>query len=102
MNNSWLIDDISIPEIGLANDAEQEDSGWTVNGFVRSSNDIPQSYVVQLVEYGAQTTVRHLALDDQNKVETELEHDTERAVLVVSGITQWTSQAAPYRVEVKP
>ncbi|MBN1580314.1 MAG: immune inhibitor A [Anaerolineae bacterium] len=98
----WLIDDIAIPEIGFADDAEQDGSGWTAEGFVRSSNDVPQSYIVQLVEYGPQTTVRRLSLDDTNRAEITLAEDTRRAVLVVSGATQWTSQAAPYRVKVTP
>ncbi|MCP4542792.1 MAG: hypothetical protein GY832_37185 [Chloroflexi bacterium] len=98
----WLIDDISIPEIGFSDDAEQEDSGWTVDGFVRSSNDLPQAYSVQLVEYGPQTSVRRLDLDTENKVEVELGVETDRAVLVVSGVTYWTSELAPYRVTIEP
>jgi immune inhibitor A len=98
----WLIDDISIPEIGFSDDAEQDDSGWTVDGFVRSSNDVPQSYVVQLVEYGPHVTVRRLSLDAENKTEVELGEGTRRAVLIVSGATRWTSEPAPYRVEIRP
>lgn len=98
----WLIDDIAIPEIGFFDDAEQDDSGWTVDGFVRSSNDVPQSYVVQLVEYGPHVTVRRLSLDAENKTEVELGEGTRRAVLVVSGATRWTSEPAPYRVEIRP
>jgi hypothetical protein len=97
----WLVDDISIPEIGFADDAEQGSNGWIVDGFVRSSNYVPQSYIVQLVEYGAQTKVHRLALNDQNEAEMTLRDDTERAVLIVSGATRWTSEAAPYRVQVK-
>lgn len=98
----WLIDDISIPEIGFVDNAEQDGSGWTVDGFIRSSNDVPQSYIVQLVEYGPQTMVRRLQLDSANRIQVTLGEDTQRAVLVVSGATQWTSQAAPYRIDVRP
>ncbi len=98
----WLIDDISIPEIGFSNDVEQGDGEWTVDGFVRSSNDISQSYVVQLVEYGPQVTVRRLSLDAESKAQVELGDETDRAVLIVSGVTRWTSEPAPYRVTIKP
>lgn len=98
----WLIDDISIPEIGFADDAEQGDGGWTVDGFVRSSNDLPQAYSVQLVEYGPQTAVHRLGLGAENKVEVELGTGTDRVVLIVSGVTLWTSELAPYRVTVSP
>jgi bacillopeptidase F (M6 metalloprotease family) len=97
----WLVDDISIPEIGFSDDAEQGNGGWTVDGFVRSSNDLPQSYSVQLVEYGPQTTVRRLDLDAENKAQVELGAETKRAVLIVSGVTPWTSELAPYRITVK-
>ena len=98
----WLIDDVSIPEIGFSDDVEQVDSGWTVDGFVRSSNDLPQSYIVQLVEYGPGVTVRRLNLDAGNEVSVELDESTQRAVLIVSGATRWTSEPAPYRVTLMP
>lgn len=94
----WLIDDISIPEIGFADDGEGPDHGWTVDGFVRSSNRVPQRYVVQLVEYGPRTTVRPIELDAEGRAEFTLGAETTRAVLIVSGATRWTSEAAPYRV----
>ena len=97
----WLIDDISIPEIGFSDDAEADSDAWMVDGWVRSSNDVPQSYIVQLVEYGPQVTVRRLDLDAQNQIDVALGAGTRRAVLIVSGATQWTSQAAPYRVRVE-
>lgn len=98
----WLVDDISIPEIGFSDATEQGDGGWTVDGFVRSSNNLPQSYVVQLVEYGPQTSVRRLNLDAENRTQVELGTDTDRAVLIVSGATYWTSELAPYRVTLEP
>ena len=98
----WLIDDVAIPEIGFADDGEQGDSGWMVDGFIRSSNDVPQSYIVQLVEFGPQVTVRRLSLDAENKAEVDLGESTERAVLIVSGATRWTSEPAPYRVTIIP
>jgi hypothetical protein len=95
----WLIDDIAIPEIGFADDAEDENaSGWTVDGFVRSSNLVPQAYIVQLVEEGPQTTVRRIELDEEGQATFELAEETTRAMLVVSGATRWTSEPAPYRV----
>ncbi len=99
--SGWLVDDISIPEIGWADNAETLDAGWTVDGFIRSSNEVPQHYVVQWVEFGAQTTVRRITLDAHNRAELELGDQVKRAVLIVSGATLWTSEAAPYRIEVK-
>ena len=50
--NGLAIDDITIPEIGLADDAEQ-DNGWTANGFIRSSNVVKQRYIVQVIRPGS-------------------------------------------------
>jgi immune inhibitor A len=96
----WLVDDISISEIGFSDGGEREDSGWEVDGFVRSSNRVPQRYVVQLVEYGPAITVRRLGLDE-NRASVALSKGTRRAVLIVSGATRWTSASAAYRVEVQ-
>ena len=98
----WLVDDISIPEIGFSDDAEDEDGGWTVDGFIRSSNDLRQAYIVHLVEYGPQTTVRRVGLDAENRAEIALGEGTQRAVLIVAGATSWASEPAPYRVRVEP
>jgi hypothetical protein len=100
--SGWLIDDISIPEIGFSDDVEQDDAGWTVDGFVRSSNNLPQKLVVHLVEYGPQAAVRRVELDAENGAEVVLEGNTDRAVLIVSGVTRWTSEPAPYRVAIEP
>lgn len=97
----WLLDDISIPEIGFWDDAESLDSGWAVDGFVRSSNYLPQSYLLQLVEYGPQVRVRRLGLGAESSATIELD-SSHRAVLVVSGATRWTSEPAPYRVRIEP
>jgi bacillopeptidase F (M6 metalloprotease family) len=94
----WLIDDISIPEIGLTDDAEEDEHGWVVDGFVRSSNVLPQRYIVQLVEEGPRTTVRRIELDESNRATFELGEGTRRATLIVSGATRWTSEPAPYRI----
>jgi immune inhibitor A len=98
----WLVDDISIPEVGFQDDAEADGTGWTIDGFVRSSNVLPQSYLVQLVEYGPQITVRSVELDAANHGRVRLSEGVDRAVLIVSGMTRWTSEAAPYRVAVAP
>ena len=95
----WLVDEISIPEIGFYDDAE-EDNAWSRDGFIRSSNKLAQSYIVQLVEYGPEITVHRLDLDTENDGRVKLGDETYRAVLVISGTTRWTSEPAPYRVTV--
>jgi hypothetical protein len=97
----WLVDDISVPELDFMDDAEVESGGWAQDGFVRSSNQLRQTYQVQLVEYGPEISVTSLELDETNRSQLELNPETKRAILVVSGTTRWTSELAPYRVSIK-
>ena len=94
----WLIDDISIPEIGFRDGGERSNGRWDVDGFIRSNGELVQRYVVRLVEFGEQITVTDVALDGQNRGEIRLGDKTQRAVLIVCGATLWTSELAPYRV----
>ena len=54
------LDDISIPELGFADDAESAQPGWDARGFVRSNNRLPQRFLLQLIEFGPQIQVRRL------------------------------------------
>lgn len=98
--SGWLIDDIEIAEIGFEDAAEGDGAGWQVDGFVRSTNIVPQEYVLRLVEYGAETTVREMSLDRERTGEISLAADTRRAVVIVAGASRWTSERAPYRLWV--
>ena len=55
-------DDISIPEIGFYDDAEQ-DGIWEADGFFRTNNRVPQGYIVQVIELGDETVVREMPVD---------------------------------------
>jgi hypothetical protein len=48
-------DDISIPEIGFADDAET-DAGWEARGFLRSVNAASLDWAVQAITFGDQGT----------------------------------------------
>jgi immune inhibitor A len=100
-----LVDDVAIPEIGFADDAESE-TGWIAAGFLRSENVIPQTWSVQLVEQRAGlTTVRPLRTDESGRVVERLPNlggSLERAVLVVSGLAPRTLEAAPFSVTLRP
>jgi len=48
-----LLDDISIPEINYSTDAESGDDNWQAEGWIRMDNTLPQTYLVQMIEYGA-------------------------------------------------
>ena len=94
------IDDISIPEIDFFDDVESGPTGWQAEGFVQIDNVLPQRFLVQLLEFGDEVTVRPLQLDETNYGTLTVEGlgDTvERAVLIVSGLTPVTTEPATYQ-----
>ena len=101
-NPGWAIDDISISELGFFDDAESA-GGWDLDGFVRSDNQLPQEFIVQVIEMGDKIQVTELPLDANNSGELRVccFGDTlEKAVLVVSATTPVTTETAPYTVKV--
>jgi len=112
------VDDIAIPELGYAHDAESEDDGWVADGFIRSDNTVPQQYILQLIRVGSPgrggITVERLVLNDAldplapGAVQTgtwlidPLDPSTEKAILVISATAPSTTEVAPYHYELRP
>ncbi|MDP8925083.1 MAG: immune inhibitor A [Chloroflexota bacterium] len=101
-----LVDDIQVPEIGYADDAEA-DSGWAYDGFLRSDNWVPQRWGLRLVEYrrGGEIVVRSLAVGEDGRLTEPLPSlggDLERAVLAISGLAPRTLEPARYQVALRP
>lgn len=100
----FAVDDISIPEIGYFYDAETGDDGWLAEGFVRVDNTLRQRFTVQVIEQGAETVVRQMALDENNQgryTVRGLGDQVQRAVIVVSAQAMVTTEAASYRIRVE-
>jgi len=100
----FCVDDISIPELGYHYDAEGDD-GWVALGFIRTDNTLPQRYLVQLIELGAETRVRQIELDEAQRGQLVIEgfgDEVERAVLVVSALAPKTTELAGYQYSIEP
>ena len=98
--SGFAIDDVSIPELDYSSDFEEEDDSWTAEGFVRIDNLLPQTFVVQVISQGGETTVQRLELDENNQGSLTVSVDAS-AVLVVSGTTPVTEQKASYEFTVE-
>ncbi len=94
----FLLDDVAIPQLGYSEDFEASDGGWQGSGFVRVERNIPQRYLVTLVERGKAFRVSRYSLTDGEVLQIPLEIGGEvtDAVLVISGATRHTRQAAGY------
>jgi|GEM_PF-4471418 len=100
---AWLIDDISIPEIGFFDDLESENPVWESEGWVRIDNNIPQNYLVQVIEFGESTTVSRLITpaDANSGIFTlEIGGGTE-AVLAISGATPLTREPTSFTLRIE-
>ncbi|RME48389.1 MAG: hypothetical protein D6791_03435 [Chloroflexi bacterium] len=90
------IDDIAIPEVGYFEDFESGDGGWKADGFVRIDNVLPQRWALQLIELGDTPHVRQIPVYDGRAT---LKVD-KRAVLAISAMTPFTTEAASYTIAV--
>lgn len=100
----FLLDDVSVPEIGYFTDFENDDGGWLAQGFVRIQNALPQTFRLALIRQGRNTTIEQVTLPQGNLVEIPLtfDRDVKEIILVVSGTTRFTRQAASYSISLLP
>ncbi|MGB2910583.1 MAG: hypothetical protein WBB55_08395, partial [Anaerolineales bacterium] len=100
----FLLDDIAVPEIGYFSDFENDNGGWQADGFVRIQNVLPQIFSLSLIKIGESTTVEriNLASDNSTDIPINLDAETDEIVLVVSGMTPFTRQRAPYQFSIMP
>jgi len=93
-----LLDDISIPAIGYSTDFEQDDGGWTAEGWVRVKNVLPQTFRLAWITFGDPATVEYLPVGVNNTAEISMEigEDGPAQVLVIVPTTRYTRQPASY------
>ncbi|MGB3716518.1 MAG: hypothetical protein WA996_19030, partial [Candidatus Promineifilaceae bacterium] len=99
----FVIDDISIPEVGFYDDFEQEDGDWNSEGFIRHSNELPQHFIIQaiMIQDGAYE-IRPLDLDSKQRGQWlfSFDEDFDEVVVIVAGSTPVTNQPAGYQFRV--
>ena len=102
--NGLGIDDIGIPEINFHDDAESE-SGWYAEGWVRTTNRVPQDYTVQVITIGRTTEVRDLPLAP-DRTGSLLVRDVgpnreiERIVIAIAATTPLTTGVTSYGLDI--
>jgi immune inhibitor A len=98
----FLLDDLSIPEIGYATNFEANDSGWQPEGWARIKNVLPQTYSLALISVGDTTTVQNITLQPNITADIPftIGSDVDNVILVVSGTTRFTRQLAHYSYSV--
>ena len=99
----FVLDDVSIPEIGYSSDFEADGGGWEPAGFIRHANVLPQRWLVQMVVFGDETTVQRLELNDDQTGEwtVPLGDEADRAIITVSGLAPVTTEMGSYSYEIE-
>lgn len=102
----FALDDISIPEIGFVDDAETEVGGWTAEGFVRATDELPQAWRLQLVTFDAagRPAVESLAVGEDGRLTTTYQAvpGVRRPFLIVASAVPETLQTASYTLRFGP
>jgi hypothetical protein len=99
------LDDVSIPELGYYDDVESGDGGWSAEGWLRVTDQIPQEFVVQLITIASEPRVQPMALDENMHgtiTVSGLGHTTDRTVMVVSAVAPATTEKAVYSYTIRP
>ena len=97
------IDDISIPEIGYFDNAE-DPGAWDTQGFVMTDNRVPQSYLVKVLEFRQTVSVREMSLDQEAKGNLTLQgfgEGLDRAVVIIAPLAPKTTLISPYVLSVQ-
>ena len=98
----FMLDALSIPEIGYFADYENDEEGWFAEGWARVQNVLPQTFKIALISEGDVTAIQYvpLASDISAEIPFTIDNSVDNVVLVVSGTTRFTRELAPYRFSV--
>ena len=98
----FCVDDIAIPQLGYTDDVEL-DGGWEAEGFIRSTNTVPQDWLVQVITFGSETRVLEMELGDRQEGRLVIQGfgtDVDRAALIISALAPATTEVAGYEYSV--
>lgn len=105
----WAVDDIRVPEIGYADNAESASGGWNAQGFVRIGGRVPERWFVALIETGAGprrgNIVRQMVVDANGQGTIDLSplggRTARNDILVISPLAPKTTETGNWTVTVR-
>jgi hypothetical protein len=97
--DGFQLDNIEIPELGFYDGAEDDQAGWEAQGFIRSSNLVPASWIAWVVKPGPEIEWIDLLPDQSASFEiTGFGEKFNFALLVVSPTAPVTTQELDYEL----
>jgi hypothetical protein len=102
----FMVDDISIPEIGYSDGGEEGKEGWDAAGWVLTDNQLNQRWLVQLLEVGKDgaVTLQRVPIDPSGRGQISITGlgNIQDAVLAVSALAPVTTEKASYSYSITP
>jgi hypothetical protein len=99
----FLIDDLSVPELGLEDPCEDE-ANWTAEGFVLAGQTVPQRWIVQSIALpadGGPVQVERMELDASQTGTLAVDLDgAERVLLAISATARGVTGPADYGYQI--
>jgi immune inhibitor A len=99
----FVVDDIAIPEIKFTDDAET-DGRWIAEGFVRTDNEVPQRFALNLVrETKSGATVQAIELDEEQWAEFIVPEPLagEKQYLIVAALAPVTTERTEFSLALR-
>lgn len=102
----FLVDDVSIPEIGYFEDFEGEAEGWNAEGWVKVNNTLKQSFVIHTIMTqadGSHTVTRLLSADEPSHGTWEfiIGGNTTDITIVISPMAAVTTEQAVFSLKTE-
>ena len=101
----FLVDDISIPQIGYSEGFESGDGGWVGAGFARIQNVVPQTFRLALITHargGINVDIIPVNTDETAQIPVQIgSNGVQDVVLVVTATTRFTLEQAAYQFDIR-
>jgi hypothetical protein len=99
--HGFAVDDIAVS--GVLSDDAETDNGWKADGFVRSTNQVSQRFVVQVLRFTASGTTVDRRSVDAGTLDLELDTSADQRppLLAVTGFAVRTTESVPFSVSVE-
>jgi immune inhibitor A len=102
-NAGFMLDDISIPELGYQDDGERGPAGWEAAGWVLTDNTLSEDWLVQLIEVGKRDVrIERMEVGADGKGQLNLDNlgNLNEAVLAISALAPVTTEKATYNYTI--
>ncbi|MBE2222591.1 MAG: immune inhibitor A [Anaerolineae bacterium] len=98
----FALDDLTIPELGFQDNAEEQATEWEAKGFVQIGKQLPQQWAVQFIEpLGPDPQVTRLMLNELNQGQWQLNVGKKGGVLAITPLTPYVDSPADYWLTIE-